>query len=274
MVKQIRINDIKNIMKYFIINAFTDNLDSGNQAAVCLFEQPVNDELMQGIASEFGLSETAFIEKNNSGFGLRWFTPRVEVDLCGHATLASAHVLWEQGLVKPDLTINFDTLSGRLSVNKMNELLIMDFPREDAVETECPEEIKKGFKIAPVFTGKNRFDYIAEVQNEEIVRTLEPDFSILEKLDTRGVIITSASESADYDFVSRFFAPNAGIPEDPVTGSAHCCLAPYWSSRFNKPKLTGYQASERGGFVYVEQKEKRVLLGGKAVTFSSGKLMD
>jgi len=261
-------------MNYFIVNAFTESLDGGNQAAVCIVEKRLHYNLMQDIASEFRLPETAFVEKKNGVFGLRWFTPTVEVDLCGHATLASAHILWEQGFVKPDSAINFDTRSGILSVNKKNGLFIMDFPREDAVETECPEEIKKGLKIDPIFTGKNRFDYIAEVETEEIVRTLVPDFELLEKLDSRGVIVTAVSNSNGYDFVSRFFAPNAGIPEDPVTGSAHCCLGPYWSTRLNKAKLTGYQASERGGFVFVELTKKRVLLGGKAVTFSSGKLMD
>ena len=261
-------------MNYFIVNAFADNTDGGNPAAVCIVEKQLDDNLMQDIASEFGLPETAFIEKKNGVFSLRWFTPTVEVDLCGHATLAGAHILWEQGFINPDLTINFDTLSGRLSVNIKNELYVMDFPREDAVEIEGPEVLKKGLGIVPVFTGKNRFDFIAEVETEEIVRTLVPNLAQLKKLDSRGVIVTAASNSNEYDFVSRFFAPNAGIPEDPVTGSAHCCLGPYWSNRLNKKKLTGYQASERGGFVYIEQLEKRVLLGGKAVTFSSGKLID
>jgi len=261
-------------MNYFIVNAFTDSLDAGNPAAVCLVEDKLPDKLMQDIASEFGLPETAFVEKKNGVFGLRWFSPKLEVDLCGHATLASAHILWEQKLVNPDLTLFFDTRSGILSVNKKNGLFIMDFPREDAVETECPEELKKGLRIDPLFTGKNRFDFIVEAKSEEIVRTLVPDLELLEKLDSRGVIVTAVSNSNGYDFVSRFFAPNAGIPEDPVTGSAHCCLASYWTERLNKKRMTGYQASERGGFVYVEQQDKRVLLGGKAVTFSSGKFMD
>lgn len=261
-------------MNYFIVNAFTESPDGGNQAAVCIVEKMLHENLMQEIASDFGLPETAFIEKKDGVFGLRWFTPKVEVDLCGHATLAGAHILWEQGSVKPDSEINFDTKSGVLTVNKENGLYIMDFPREDAVETECPEELKKGLGIDPVFTGKNRFDYITEAESEDIVRNLVPDLELLGKLDSRGVIVTAVSNSREYDFVSRFFAPSAGIPEDPVTGSAHCCLGPYWSKRLNKTKLTGYQASKRGGFVYIEQLEKRVLLGGKAVTFSSGKLMD
>lgn len=221
-------------MNYFIVNAFTESPDGGNQAAVCIVEKSLHDKLMQDIASEFGLPETAFVEKKNSVFGLRWFTPTVEVDLCGHATLASAHILWEQGFVNPDSAINFDTRSGILSVNKKNGLFIMDFPREDAVETECPEELKKGSRIDPLFTGKNRFDFIVEAESEEIVRTLVPDLELLEKLDSRGVIVTAVSNSNGYDFVSRFFAPNAGIPEDPVTGSAHCCLGPYWSTRLYK----------------------------------------
>ena len=261
-------------MKYFIVHAFTKRLDAGNPAAVCLVKDRPSDKLMQHIAYEFGLSETVFVEKKEGVYGLRWFTPNMEVDLCGHATLAAAHILWEQGLVKSDSVINFDTNSGILRVNKKNNLIVMDFPREDAVEIECPVELKKGLKVDPIFTGKNSFDYIVEVKSEEIVRALSPDFELLGKLDSRGVIVTSVSDSGEYDFVSRFFAPNAGIPEDPVTGSAHCCLAPYWTARLKKAKLTGYQASERGGFVYLEHTEKRVFLGGNAVTFSSGKLMD
>lgn len=261
-------------MKYFIVNAFTKRLQAGNPAAVCLPDKPLSENTMQNIAREFGLSETAFAEKKEGCFGLRWFTPTVEVDLCGHATLTTAHILWEQGLVKADRVINFDTCSGILSVKKIIGRILMDFPREDAVMTECPEELKKGLKAEPVFAGKNRFDYIVEVKTEEIVRDLSPDFELLGRLDSRGVIVTSVSTSGEYDFVSRFFAPNAGIPEDPVTGSAHCCLAPYWSERLTKTKLTGYQASERGGFVYVELAGDRVFLGGNAITFSSGKLMD
>jgi len=261
-------------MKYFIVNAFTKSPEGGNQAAVCIVEKQLDDILIQNIATEFGLSETAFIEKKDDVFELRWFTPTMEVDLCGHATLACAHILWEQGFVKPDSEIIFDTKSGILKIIEENGLCIMDFPREDAVETECPEELRRGLGINPLFTGKNRFDFIVEAENEEKVRTLKPDLEQLEKLDSRGVIVTAISDSNEYDFVSRFFAPNAGIPEDPVTGSAHCCLGPYWSKELNKMKLTGYQASERGGTVYIEQLENRVLLGGNAVTFSSGKLMD
>ena len=261
-------------MNYFIVNAFTESIEGGNQAAVCIVEKDLSDILMQDIASEFGLSETAFIVKKDEVFELRWFTPTVEIELCGHATLAGAHILWEQGFINADKEINFDTKSGILRVYMENGLYIMDFPREDSVETDCPEELKKGLGIDPIFVGKNRFDFIAEITTEEIVRTLRPDLTQLEKLDSRGVIVTAASDLNEYDFVSRFFAPNAGIPEDPVTGSAHCCLGPYWSNRLKKTKLTGYQASDRGGFVYIEQLKKRVLLGGKAVTFSSGKLMD
>lgn len=263
-------------MKYFIVNAFADKPFCGNPAAVCIVENDLSENKMQLIATEFNLSETAFIEKKNDHFRLRWFSPRMEVDLCGHATLAGAHILWEQNIINNKSIISFDTNSGILSVKKTKDHIIMDFPRENALETECPEEIIRGLKIKPVFSGKNRFDYIVEVRSEEVVRTIKPDFETLAGLKTRGIIVTSISESesGDYDFVSRFFAPNAGIPEDPVTGSAHCCLGPYWSRKLNKTKLTGYQASERGGTVYVEIKEDRVFLGGNAVTFSSGKLID
>jgi len=261
-------------MKYFIVNAFADKPFCGNPAAVCIVENDLSENKMQRIATEFNFSETAFIEKKNDHFRLRWFSPRMEVDLCGHATLAGAHILWEQNIINNKSIISFNTNSGILSIKKTEDRIVMDFPSEDAVKTECPEEIIRSLKIKPLFSGKNRFDYIVEVGSEELVRTIKPDFGILAGLNTRGIIVTSDSESGDYDFVSRFFAPNAGIPEDPVTGSAHCCLGPYWSRKLNKTKLTGYQASERGGTVYVDIKEGRVLLGGNAVTFSSGKLID
>lgn len=261
-------------MKYFIVNAFADKPFCGNPAAVCIVENDLSENKMQLIASEFNLSETAFIEKKNDHFRLRWFSPTMEVDLCGHATLAGAHILWEQNIINNKSIISFNTNSGILSIKKAKDRIVMDFPSEDAVETECPEEIIRSLNIKPLFSGKNRFDYIVEVGSEELVRTIKPDFGILAELNTRGIIVTSDSESRDYDFVSRFFAPNAGIPEDPVTGSAHCCLGPYWSRKLNKTKLTGYQASERSGTVYVDIKEGRVFLGGNAVTFSSGKLID
>ena len=261
-------------MKYYIVNAFTRSDEGGNPAAVCLPEEPVADKSMQEIAAEFGLSETAFVEKKHGFYGLRWFTPEIEVDLCGHATLAAASVLWEQSIAYSESLIEFETKSGMLSAMKKDGLILMDFPMEAAVPSECPQELVNALGVEPIYTGRNRFDFIVEVESENVLRKISPDYDLLSKLETRGVIVTSNSESKSFDFVSRFFAPRAGIPEDPVTGSAHCCLAPYWSGKLNKKSMTGFQASERGGTVHVELKENRVLLGGEAVTLSSGKLMD
>ena len=261
-------------MKYFIVNAFTRSRDGGNPAAVCLPENPVTDKKMQEISTDFGLSETAFVEKKDGFYGLRWFTPEIEVELCGHATLAAAHVLLEQGVAFSETLIEFETKSGRLTAEKNDRLILMDFPSEEAARSECPQELLNALGVEPIYTGRNRFDYILELESENVLREISPDYELLSKVETRGVIVTSASESKDYDFVSRFFAPGTGIPEDPVTGSAHCCLAPYWSGKLNKTTMTGFQASERGGTVQVRLKENRVILGGEAVTLSSGKLMD
>ena len=261
-------------MKYYIVNAFTRSRDGGNPAAVCLIEDALTDKVMQEIAAEFGLSETAFVEGKQGFYGLRWFTPEIEVDLCGHATLAAAHVLWEQGVAYSENLLEFETKSGRLAAEKNDRLILMDFPMEEATPSECPQELANALGVEPIYTGRNRFDYFLEVKSENVLREMSPDFDLLSKVETRGVIVTSHSESKNFDFVSRFFAPRAGITEDPVTGSAHCCLAPYWSGKLNKIKMTGFLASERGGTVYLELKENRVLLGGEAVSFSSGKLMD
>ena len=208
-------------------------------AAVCLPEEPVADKSMQEIAAEFGLSETAFVEGRQGFYGLRWFTPEIEVDLCGHATLAAASVLWEESIACSESLIEFETKSGRLSAMKKDGLILMDFPLEEAVPSECPRELANALGVEPVYTGRNRFDFIVEVESENVLRKISPDYDLLSKLETRGVIVTSNSESKSFDFVSRFFAPRAGIPEDPVTGSAHCCLTPYWSGKLNKIKMTG-----------------------------------
>ena len=191
---------------------------------------------------------------------------RDEVDLCGHATLASAHILWETGVLEIENEAVFFTKSGRLSARKNGEYIILDFPAVKDLQIETPEELKKSLKVPILYTGRNRMDYIVEVDNEEIVRSLEPDFEIMKRLNTRGVIVTCRSANPEYDFVSRFFAPGAGIPEDPVTGSAHCCLGPYWKKRLGKDKLTAYQASKRGGTLKVTVSGDRVYIGGKAVT--------
>ena len=257
-------------MNYFIVDTFTDKAFKGNPAAVCILDGPISDELLHNVASEINLAETAFLLYENGIYNLRWFTPITEVDLCGHATLASAHILWECGLLNQNQEAKFKTKSGLLTAKKNSEFIEMGFPLEEAYESQCPAEIISGLDINPVFTAKNRFDYLVEVKAEDTLRKIVPNFEVIKKIDCRGVIVTSQSESADYDFISRFFAPRFGIPEDQVTGSSHCALGPYWCKKTGKSSLKGYQASRRGGIVKVVVTEKNVILGGKALTVASG----
>lgn len=260
-------------IKIYQVDAFTDKPFLGNPAAVCILTERKEEKWMQDVAREMNLSETAFLLKIEDGYNLRWFTPSVEVDLCGHATLASAHILWEKGYLGASEQARFHTKSGLLTATKKDEWIELDFPAEPAVEATAPEELIKGLGITPVYVGKNRFDYIVEVANEQSVRNMEPNFSLLKKLNARGVIVTSRPKTGNYDFVSRFFAPASGIDEDPVTGSAHCCLGLYWKAKLNKDEFIAYQASERGGFVKVRVNNDRVILGGQAVTVLSGELL-
>jgi PhzF family phenazine biosynthesis protein len=259
----------------FHVDAFTDRPFAGNPAAVCFLEEERPDVWLQNIAREMNLAETAFLRSNGSRWTLRWFTPSVEVDLCGHATLASAHVLWESGRAASDETLRFDTRSGLLSAARRDDFIELDFPAEPAEPSPTPPGLLEALGIAtPRLAGRNRLDYLIEVSSEREVRSLEPDFRRLGAAcaGTRGVIVTAACETADFDFVSRFFAPAAGIDEDPVTGSAHCCLGPFWSARLGKKELLGYQASSRGGTVAVRMNGSRVMLGGRAVTVARGSL--
>ena len=259
----------------FQVDAFTDRPFAGNPAGVCLLPagSPFADEAwMQAVAREMNLSETAFLVPARDGFGLRWFTPAVEVDLCGHATLASAWVLFEQGLLAAGRTARFHTRSGLLSARLQEGWIELDFPAEPAAAAEAPKVLLEALAVKPLFVGRNRFDYLVEVDSEQIVRGLAPDLRRLAALRERGVMVTSRSDSPQYDFVSRFFAPGAGIDEDPVTGSAHCCLGPFWGDRLGKKELTGYQASARGGVVRVALAGERVLLYGQAVTVLRGEL--
>ncbi|HUH65372.1 MAG TPA: PhzF family phenazine biosynthesis protein, partial [Syntrophales bacterium] len=223
---------------------------------------------------EMNLSETAFLEKRKDGFNLRWFTPAVEVELCGHATLASAHALWEEGLIEPGLQARFQTKSGLLTAVKGRGWIEMDFPAERETRAPAPEGLGRALGITLGYVGKNRFDYLVEMDSEETLRGMEPDFALLDKIPARGIIVTSPSRSGVYDFVSRFFAPRVGVNEDPVTGSAHCCLAPYWAARVGKSEMAGYQASARGGVVRVRVEGDRVHIGGQAVTVLRGQLSD
>jgi predicted PhzF superfamily epimerase YddE/YHI9 len=255
----------------FQVDAFTDRPFAGNPAAVCLLEEPRDAGWMQAVAREMNLSETAFLEPAGEGYGLRWFTPAVEIELCGHGTLASAHVLWETGTLDPAATARFHTLSGLLTAERRGEWIELDFPARPAVEAPPPAGLLEVF-AEPRFVGRSRYDYLLELPSEEAVRTAAPDPRRLAALGVRGVIITARATTAPYDFVSRFFAPGSGIDEDPVTGSAHCTLGPYWGPRLGKEELLAYQASARGGVVKVRLVGERVKLGGQAVTVLRGRL--
>jgi len=257
------------------VDAFADRPFAGNPAAVCLLQQPGDDAWMQLVAREMNLSETAFLVKQGHGYDLRWFTPAVEVDLCGHATLASAHVLWEQGQLKPGEPACFHSRSGVLTAKKDGTWIEMDFPATLAKPVPIAEQevVESALGIKARSVGQSRFDYLVEVESEDAVRTLRPDITKIARLQTRGLIVTSRAAGTDYDFVSRFFAPGAGVDEDPVTGSAHCCLGPFWKDRLGRDNLIGYQASARGGFVRTRCEGDRVLISGQAVTVLRGELV-
>ncbi len=259
-------------MKIYQADAFTDQPFKGNPAAVVIMESPMSDEWMQALAEENNLSETAFLKLTKEGYALRWFTPAAEVKLCGHATLASAHILWENGYVSPDQAIHFETLSGTLITRKSGAWIEMDFPSEAAEVVPAPPLLSEALNTEWVACGKNRMDYLLELPDEASVRSLQPDFRTLKDLGTRGLIVTAKAEGKAYDFVSRYFAPSFGIDEDPVTGSTHCCLSPWWAQKLGKHALTGYQASKRGGTVRTHWKGDRVLLQGQAVTIFEGEL--
>ncbi len=255
------------------VDAFTATPFAGNPAAVCILSEPRDDHWMQNVAMEMNLAETAFLVRQDDGFNLRWFTPAVEVDLCGHATLASAHVLWETGHLSPDEQARFHTRSGLLLAERKGEWIEMDFPATPAHAASAPDGLLEALGVSAVYVGKNRFDYLVEVESEETVRGIRPNFSQLLEVEARGIIVTSRANTRDYDFVSRFFAPRVGVNEDPVTGSAHCCLTPYWCSKFGKNELVGYQASPRGGVVRVRLGGDRVYLSGQAVTVLRAELV-
>ena len=256
----------------FQIDAFSQRPFGGNPAAVTLLSEYPADSWLQQVAAEMNLSETAFLTPRADGFHLRWFTPEVEVELCGHATLASAHFLWERGVVDAAEEISFWTLSGRLVAKMSDGWIELDFPLEGPREVEPPPELLPALGVEAKWVGKNRFDYLVELESESRVRGAAPDFGKLRQATTRGVMVTSVATSPDYDFVSRFFAPAVGVDEDPVTGSAHCCLAPFWANRLGRSELVGYQASRRGGLVRTRVSGDRVVLSGQAVTVLRGQL--
>jgi PhzF family phenazine biosynthesis protein len=257
-----------------LVDAFTDRIFGGNPAAVCVLDSDRTDAWMQNVALEMNLSETAFLQRENGVFRLRWFTPVTEVDLCGHATLASAHVLWEDGHIDVGATAEFETRSGRLRATRSGEWITLDFPAKSSEPAPPPDGLLEGLGIhSPLAIQRNVFDYLVEVGDAAQVRALRPNFSALERVRCRGVIVTAPSDDPQFDFISRFFAPAAGVNEDPVTGSAHCALGPYWGTKLGKNQLSAYQASKRGGVVRVELRDQRVLLGGRAVTVLRGELL-
>jgi PhzF family phenazine biosynthesis protein len=257
----------------FHVDAFTEQPFAGNPAAVCLLPAWKEDRWLQAVGGEMNLSETAFVVKQSHHFDLRWFTPKVEVDLCGHATLASAHVLWQEGLVQLGREISFATRSGDLKASRHGEDIELDFPLKPEEPAEPPPGLVEALGVRPRYVGKNQFDYLVEVESEDVLRALAPDFRRLAAVPARGVVVTSRSSDPQFDFVSRFFAPASGIDEDPVTGSAHCCLGDFWQKRLSKREFRAYQASARGGVVRVRVTTGRAFLGGRAVIVAKGELV-
>ena len=258
------------------VDAFADRPFAGNPAAVCVLSEPADERWMALVAREMNLSETAFVSPRPDGYALRWFTPTVEVDLCGHATLASAHVLWEDGHLPADAQARFHTRSGLLTANRRGAWIELDLPAmpmapvDDATAVTA---VARALGVAPLRVVWNRRDYLVEVNGEGEVRAVQPDLAALRALPVDGVVVTSRAASAGFDFVSRYFAPSIGIDEDPVTGYAHCCLGPYWRGRLRKDAFVAYQASARGGVVQVRVDGDRVNLGGQAITVLRGEIL-
>lgn len=259
-------------MKITQIDAFADRPFAGNPAAVCIMDHWPDEDWMQKVAQEMNLAETAFLVPETDGYHMRWFTPEVEVDLCGHATLASAHAIWEEGRIPPESLIRFFTRSGLLTATRQGDWIELDFPATPAPLCNPPAGLIEALGVIPLFVGRSRWDYLIELENEQMIRTLDPDQPRLKQIEARGIIVTSRAQSPGLDFVSRFFAPTCGIPEDPVTGSAHCCLGPYWTEKLGKSDMVAYQASPRGGVVRVHVRGDRIKLAGQAVTVFHGDL--
>jgi PhzF family phenazine biosynthesis protein len=255
------------------VDAFTDTPFGGNPAAVCLLDRPRDDGWLQAVGAEMNLPATAFVTPAAEGFALRWFTSTVELDLCGHGTLAAAHTLWELGRLPADAAARFHTRSGVLTAARHDGWIELDFPAEPAAVAEAPADLTAALGVPAKWTGRNRLDWLVEVESAALVRALTPDLGRLAKVPTRGVIVTAPADDPRVDFVSRFFAPRVGIPEDPATGSAHCCLGPYWASRLGRAQLTGAQLSSRGGIIRVRAAGAHVALGGRAVTILRGELV-
>ena len=255
------------------VDAFTNRPFAGNPAAICWLEEEADPIWMQSVASEMNLSETAFVRRLPDGLELRWFTPTVEVDLCGHATLATAHVLWSSDLVLQGKPLLFNTRSGVLTCTQNGDFIELDFPATPATAIAISTTLSEARGAEPEYVGKSCFDYLTVFDSAEAVRSLKPDFRKLEKIPVRGVIITGPADDPRFDFVSRFFAPASGVDEDPVCGSAHCCLTPYWAERLKKTDLMAHQVSARGGVLRLRLNGDRVILGGQAIIVWRGELL-
>jgi predicted PhzF superfamily epimerase YddE/YHI9 len=251
------------------VDAFADRPFAGNPAAVCVSNEPPDGSWMQTLATELNLPATAFVWPHAGGFGLRWFTAVAELALCGHGTLAAAHALFELGEAAGSVT--FQTAAARLQARQSGELIELDFPLEASSAAAAPPALLRAIGQAPKNVERNRLDYLVELESEQAVREFQPDLAALREVDTRGLIVT-ARGSGDVDFVSRYFAPRFGLDEDHVTGSAHCCLGPYWQRRLGMAALVGRQLSRRGGIVHVQIDAERARLGGRAVTVAQGHL--
>lgn len=254
------------------VDSFSSVPFHGNPAGVCILSGQQADEWMQNVALEMNLSETAFLLKEGSTYRLRWFTPRVEVDLCGHATLASAHILWETGREARTSQLQFNTRSGLLKADFNDGWIELNFPKAAVKKAEPPQGMLDALGVQALFVGNDGTDYLVEIESDPQLRALQPDMTRLEKVSSRGVIVTARSTDKGYDFISRFFGPQVGIPEDPVTGSAHCALSPYWAEKLGKETFLAYQASARGGELRLRIEDDRVIIGGKAVTVIEGTL--
>ncbi len=255
-------------MHIHTVAAFAHQPLAGNPAAVCVLSAPADERWMQRVACKMGLSETAFLHPIAGGYALRWFTPVVEVALCGHATLASAFTLWETGALRAGEAAHFHTQSGSLTCQREGGWIEMDFPANVCQPCSTPPGLAEALGCEMRAVGTDGTDYLVEIADEKTLRTLKPDFTALARLPARGIIATCRSESPEFDFVSRFFAPAVGIPEDPVTGSAHCTLGPYWQARLGQSDFAAYQASPRGGIVKLSVRAPRMLLRGQAVMMS------
>jgi PhzF family phenazine biosynthesis protein len=259
----------------FQVDAFTEEPFKGNPAGVCLLERPAEAVWMQKVAAEMNLAETAFPLPEGDGFRLRWFTPKVEVRLCGHATLATAHILWERGIVAPDREARFETLSGRLTARRDGDLVELDFPARPPLPQPpaWADAVVGALGIKPVYIGMSAEDVLFEAADEATVRAIAPDFGTLRSLPARGVIVTSRSADKRFDFISRFFAPAVGVDEDPVTGSSHTVLVPYWAKKLGRTSFTAFQASARGGVLRLRLAGDRVKIAGRAITVIAGDLL-